>query len=61
MGLISIDADCSLYDAVVHLHDNNIRHVAVVDAASKDPLYLLTHRRILHFVYLLVSNVQCFN
>jgi len=54
---ISVDADCSVYDAVIRLHDNNIRHVAVVDAKSMDSLYLLTYRRILHFISVLVSSI----
>ena len=58
---ISIDADSSVYDAIVRLHDNNIRHLAVVDADSRDALYLLTDKRILHLLALLVSIYQIFD
>jgi len=54
---ISIDADCSLYDAVIRLHGNNIRQLAVIDAGSRDSLYLLTYKRILNFISVVVSSI----
>jgi len=58
---ISIDADSSVYDAILRLHDNNMRHLAVVDADSRDALYLLTNKRILHLIALLVSVCPIFD
>jgi len=53
--LNSADADSSLYDAILRLQGNDSGHLSVIDADSRDVIYLLAYRRILHLIALLVG------
>jgi len=57
-GVVSVDAEQSLYDAVAALRDNYIRRLLVVDSLTGNPLYVLTYKRILHFLQQSVSTAK---
>jgi predicted transcriptional regulator len=55
VDLVSIKADQSLFEAVTLLHENNIRRLLVVSPDSPDEaLFVLTYKRILHFIRVMV-------
>ncbi|XP_055082676.1 5'-AMP-activated protein kinase subunit gamma-1 isoform X3 [Periophthalmus magnuspinnatus] len=51
-GLISISANTSLFEAVLMLLRFKIHRLPVLDPESGDVLHILTHKRILKFLYL---------
>jgi CBS domain-containing protein len=53
--LISIEPDASLFDAIKILINNRIHRLPVIDPATGNVLYILTHKRILRFLFLYVS------
>ena len=53
--LVSIGPDCSLFDAIRMLITNRIHRLPVIDPETGDVLYILTHKRILRFLFLYVS------
>ena len=53
--LISIDPDASLYDAICSLVNNRIHRLPVIDKHTGNVLHILTHKRILKFLFLYVS------
>lgn len=53
--LISIDPDASLYDAIEALCKHKVHRLLVIDKVTGNALYVLTHKRILRFLYLYVS------
>ena len=53
--LIAIDPDASLFDAIQMLLDNKVHRLPVIDPVTGNALYILTHKRILRFLYLYVS------
>lgn len=53
--LVSIDPDASLYDAIKMLIENRIHRLPVIDTLTGNVLYILTHKRILRFLFLYVS------
>ena len=53
--LVHVDPDASLYDALKILIDNKVHRLPVIDKVSGNALYILTHKRILRFLYLYVS------
>lgn len=53
--LVSIDPDASLYDAIKILIENRIHRLPVIDTFTGNVLYILTHKRILRFLFLYVS------
>lgn len=55
MPLVSISPDASLYDAIKILIHNRIHRLPVIDPATGNVLYILTHKRILRFLFLYVS------
>lgn len=55
MPLVSIGPDASLYDAIKILIHNRIHRLPVIDPATGNVLYILTHKRILRFLFLYVS------
>lgn len=57
--LVSIDPDASLYDAIKMLIENRIHRLPVIDNLTGNVLYILTHKRILRFLFLYVSQVGC--
>lgn len=56
MPLVSIGPDASLYDAIRMLITNRIHRLPVIDTLTGNVLYILTHKRILRFLFLYVSN-----
>lgn len=53
---ICIGPDASLYDAVKSLAENHVHRLPVVDEITGNALYILTHKRILRFLSMFVSN-----
>lgn len=58
--LTSIGPDASLYDAIRTLIHNRIHRLPVIDPETGNVLYILTHKRILRFLFLYVSNLLKF-
>lgn len=59
--LVSIGPDASLFDAIRTLIHNRIHRLPVIDPDTGNVLYILTHKRILRFLFLYVSKqVVCF-
>ena len=54
-GLISVESDDTLYDAISVLKTFGFHRVLVMDYSDNDPLYILTYKRILYFIYVMVS------
>lgn len=53
--MVTISSATSLYEAVQRLQQNNIHRLLVVDELTDEALYILTNRRIVHFVWYFVS------
>lgn len=56
--LVSIGPDASLYEAIKTLIQNRIHRLPVIDPDTGNVLYILTHKRILRFLFLYVSIEQ---
>jgi 5'-AMP-activated protein kinase regulatory gamma subunit len=54
-GLQSISPDASLFDAIYTLITNRIHRLPVIDPQTGNVLYIVTHKRILRFLFLYVS------
>ncbi|KAJ9582084.1 hypothetical protein L9F63_003586, partial [Diploptera punctata] len=50
--LVSISPDASLFDAIRTLIHNRIHRLPVIDTDNGNVLYILTHKRILRFLFL---------
>lgn len=57
--LMSIGPDASLYDAIRALIHNRIHRLPVIDPETGNVLYILTHKRLLRFLFLYVSYAAC--
>ncbi|XP_041257191.1 5'-AMP-activated protein kinase subunit gamma-1 isoform X3 [Onychostruthus taczanowskii] len=55
--LVCISPNASLFDAVSSLIRNKIHRLPVIDPDSGNTLYILTHKRILKFLKLFISEV----
>uniref|UniRef100_A0A8C4SZE8 Protein kinase, AMP-activated, gamma 2 non-catalytic subunit a n=1 Tax=Erpetoichthys calabaricus TaxID=27687 RepID=A0A8C4SZE8_ERPCA len=55
--LVNISPDASLFDAVYSLIKNKIHRLPVIDPISGNALYILTHKRILKFLQLFLSEM----
>uniref|UniRef100_A0A8C9T7W3 5'-AMP-activated protein kinase subunit gamma-1 n=1 Tax=Scleropages formosus TaxID=113540 RepID=A0A8C9T7W3_SCLFO len=55
--LVSISPNASLYDAVSSLLKNKIHRLPVIDPLTGNTLYILTHKRILKFLTLFISEI----
>ena len=53
--LIWIDPDASLFKSIHILINNKIHRLPVIDPSSGNVLYILTHKRLLRFLFLYVS------
>ena len=53
--LVSIDPDSSLFEAIRLLVHHRVHRLPVIDEETGNVLYILTHKRILRFLYLYVS------
>lgn len=58
MPLVSICPDASLFDAIRTLIHNRIHRLPVIDPETGNVLYILTHKRILRFLFLYVSILE---
>lgn len=56
-GIVSIDPRDNLYEAVKRLTEGKVHRLAVVDGDSNDALYILTHKRLLKFLYLFLHEL----
>ncbi|XP_063837784.1 uncharacterized protein LOC135086883 [Ostrinia nubilalis] len=57
MPLVSIGPDSSLYDAIRILITNRIHRLPVIDPETGNVLYILTHKRILRFLFLYINEL----
>uniref|UniRef100_A0A1E1W8V2 CBS domain-containing protein n=1 Tax=Pectinophora gossypiella TaxID=13191 RepID=A0A1E1W8V2_PECGO len=57
MPLVSIGPDSSLYDAIRMLIMNRIHRLPVIDPETGNVLYILTHKRILRFLFLYINEL----
>ncbi|CAK1554801.1 unnamed protein product [Leptosia nina] len=55
--LVSIGPDSSLYDAIKILIRNRIHRLPVIDPDTGNVLYILTHKRILRFLFLYINEL----
>ena len=55
--LLSPSTRSSLFDAIRVLLDNHVHRLPIVDPVSNNVVFILTHKRILRFFYLYVSEV----
>ena len=55
MKFVNIDPDESLFEAIKALIHNKVHRLPVIDPSTGNVLYILTHKRILRFLYLYVS------
>uniref|UniRef100_A0A7N6AZG0 5'-AMP-activated protein kinase subunit gamma-1 n=1 Tax=Anabas testudineus TaxID=64144 RepID=A0A7N6AZG0_ANATE len=55
--LVCISPNASLYDAVSSLLKNKIHRLPVIDPLTGNTLYILTHKRILKFLKLFISEM----
>ncbi|XP_011502544.1 PREDICTED: 5'-AMP-activated protein kinase subunit gamma-2 isoform X2 [Ceratosolen solmsi marchali] len=55
--LISIEPDASLFDAIKILISNKIHRLPVIDPTTGNVLYILTHKRILRFLFLYINEL----
>ncbi|KAF7281465.1 hypothetical protein GWI33_004712, partial [Rhynchophorus ferrugineus] len=55
--LINISPDASLYDAIKVLIHNRIHRLPVIDPETGNVLYILTHKRILRFLFLYINEL----
>ncbi|XP_044730606.1 uncharacterized protein LOC123293765 isoform X2 [Chrysoperla carnea] len=57
MPLVSIGPDASLFDAIRTLIHNRIHRLPVIDPETGNVLYILTHKRILRFLFLYINEL----
>lgn len=57
---INISPDASLYEAIKTLIQNRIHRLPVIEPDTGNVLYILTHKRILRFLFLYVSTTLFF-
>ncbi|XP_060812814.1 serine-rich adhesin for platelets-like [Bombus pascuorum] len=55
--LVSIGPDASLYEAIKTLIQNRIHRLPVIDPDTGNVLYILTHKRILRFLFLYIHEL----
>lgn len=55
--LVSISPDASLFDAIKTLISNRIHRLPVIDPDTGNVLYILTHKRILRFLFLYIHEL----
>ncbi|XP_021369714.1 5'-AMP-activated protein kinase subunit gamma-1-like isoform X9 [Mizuhopecten yessoensis] len=54
---VYIDPDASLFDAIKTLIDKHVHRLPVIDRPSGNAIYILTHKRILRFLYLYINEL----
>ncbi|XP_071451748.1 uncharacterized protein SNF4Agamma isoform X2 [Hetaerina americana] len=56
-ALVSINPDASLFEAIRTLISNRIHRLPVIDPETGNVLYILTHKRILRFLFLYINDL----
>jgi 5'-AMP-activated protein kinase regulatory gamma subunit len=56
-GLVNMEPDASLFDAIYTLCVNKVHRLPVIDKTTGNALYILTHKRILRFLYLYIYDL----
>jgi len=54
--LVSISPEANLFEAIRSLLHNRIHRLPVIDPETGNVLYIITHKRILRFLFLYVSH-----
>ncbi|XP_052804303.1 5'-AMP-activated protein kinase subunit gamma-2-like isoform X3 [Mya arenaria] len=54
---VCIDPDASLFEAIRTLIHNHVHRLPVVDRNTGNAIYILTHKRILRFLYLYINDL----
>ncbi|XP_064614021.1 5'-AMP-activated protein kinase subunit gamma-1-like isoform X3 [Liolophura sinensis] len=54
---VCIDPDASLFEAIRKLIQNHVHRLPVVDRITGNAIYVLTHKRILRFLYLYIKEL----
>jgi len=54
--LVCIKPDASLFEAIQMLFKHHVHRLPVIDASTGNALFILTHKRILRFLFLYVSS-----
>ena len=54
---VCIEPDASLFEAIRTLIQSHVHRLPVVDKMTGNAIYILTHKRILRFMYLYVSAI----
>ncbi|ESO88020.1 hypothetical protein LOTGIDRAFT_193883 [Lottia gigantea] len=54
---VCIDPDASLYEAVKSLVENHVHRLPVIEKATGNAIYILTHKRILRYLYLYMKDL----
>lgn len=55
--LVSVEPDDSLFNAIRMLLHNKVHRLPVIDRDTGNVLYILTHKRILKFLFLFVCTL----
>jgi len=55
--LVSIDPEATLFDAIKSLIENKIHRLPVIDPETGNVLYILTHKRLLRFLFLYIHDL----
>jgi len=55
--IVCIDPNASLFEAIKLLLTHKVHRLPVIDRASGNALYILTHKRILRFLYLFITEL----
>jgi len=55
--LVSIDPEATLFDAIKTLIQNKIHRLPVIDPETGNVLYILTHKRLLRFLFLYIHDL----
>ncbi|XP_053373838.1 5'-AMP-activated protein kinase subunit gamma-2-like isoform X10 [Mercenaria mercenaria] len=54
---VCIDPDASLFEAIRTLIHNHVHRLPVIDKITGNAIYILTHKRILRFLYLYINDL----
>jgi 5'-AMP-activated protein kinase regulatory gamma subunit len=55
--LVSISPDASLFEAIQMLYKHRVHRLPVIDTNTGNALFILTHKRILRFLFLYIYNL----
>jgi len=55
--MVSISPDSSLFEAIQMLYKHRVHRLPVIDSTTGNALFILTHKRILRFLFLYIYNI----